>query len=216
MLYDIKGLHRAPAETTHHPFYYRTGNEGDDGCHAVNARSREVHAQYVKECRRRDAEFFGTPATAVGPFLARLRQFPDVVGLVFRTYAEASQGVHTLVENLAQAAAPAWMAHLGAANVKQAKALLKHRITEDLGVEAARSQADLLITRLGHCRRVHAGVPSRDLHTAPEAAVAGDRDDGMAAGGVHLGYGAALERHARHAFDAISVVGAPGILVGGP
>src|SRR6056297_2707509 len=81
---------------------------------------------------------------------------------------------------------------------------------------SARSQADLLITRLGHYRRVQAGVPSRDLRTAPEAAVAGDRDDGMAAGGVHLGYGAALERHDRLASDAISVVGAPGILVGGP
>ena len=67
----------------------------------VNERARKLPGEYESRARRLDFRFHGVGEEDArgGPVLAALRAWPDVVGLVFGAFGEASQ----CVEEIAQA-----------------------------------------------------------------------------------------------------------------
>jgi len=83
------------------PSRYKTGR-ASGGARAVEARARGLQGDYERKAGGADRKFCGVQQGEVGPVLAKLRSFGAVKGLVFGAWGEASQGVHELVQQLAE------------------------------------------------------------------------------------------------------------------
>jgi len=68
---------------------------------AVKARADGLELSTERDLRKRDEAWCGTAAGAVGPMLARFREFGKLRGLVFGALGEASPDVHKLIGTLA-------------------------------------------------------------------------------------------------------------------
>ena len=136
-----------------------------DGVRAVDRRAAGLTAEYLRKARQVDQQFCGTPAPppliqgtqqqqarAIGPVERRLLQFGEVQGWCFGAFGEASEGVHHLVERLAEA-------RLEIAETQpHQRGLLRSRAAEKAGLVAyvrrtlslvcVKEQARLLLGRL--------------------------------------------------------------------
>ena len=68
---------------------------------AVDKRAGQLHREYQEKARKTDRDFGGVEEGRVGPVENKLLSFPTVQGMVFGSFGEASEGVHSLVEALA-------------------------------------------------------------------------------------------------------------------
>ena len=73
---------------------------------------------YLGRAKHADKEFVGVPEGQQGPVEARLWGYGEVTGLVFGAFGEASEGVHSLVEELAEAVAAETVVVMRAASDK--------------------------------------------------------------------------------------------------
>ena len=80
-----------------------------DGVRAVDRRAAGLTADYLRKARNVDQQYCGTPAPGnqqqprvIGPVERRLLEFGEVHGWCFGAFGEASEGVHHLVERLAE------------------------------------------------------------------------------------------------------------------
>ena len=135
-----------------------------DGVRAVDRRAAGLTADYLRKAKNVDQQYCGTPAPppagpggqqqprAIGPVERRLLEFGEVQGWCFGAFGEASEGVHHLVERLAEA-------RLEIAETQpHQRGLLRSRAAEKAGLVAyvrrtlsqvcVKEQARLLLGRL--------------------------------------------------------------------
>ena len=67
----------------------------------VDKRAGQLHQEYVTKAKKTDQDHGGVEPGMVGGVQRKLQTFPQVEGLVFGNWGEASQATHQLVEALA-------------------------------------------------------------------------------------------------------------------
>ena len=67
----------------------------------MDKRAEQLDMEYRDKARATDRNFGGVERGRIGPVENKLLSFPQVQGLVFGSYGEASEPVHKLVEILA-------------------------------------------------------------------------------------------------------------------
>jgi len=150
-LLDVKTLHYAPS----------TYPASEERCRAVTLRAAAVHGEYVRKARALDARWFPDDAPDEGPVARRLRQYGAVQGLVFGSFAEASDAVDRLACYAAEVGAG--RARCDAFEPDDVRDRLLAAMRRRWGVAAARANARLLLTRLGAIGRGAGAAEDRRL-----------------------------------------------------
>ena len=97
-----------------------------------------------------DQNYGGVMPGEVGRVQRKLETFGEVRGLVFGAFGEASEGVHELIQVVAQSRLRAVGLQKGRVCDKGELGVLVGRVRKQLSVAAVRTQADCLITRMGN------------------------------------------------------------------
>ena len=119
-------------------------------CRAVAHRAREIPAEYVQKTRRLDGRSMSDPHGSPGHVEQKLASYGRIHALAFGAFGEASQDVHSLVNDLACGRAARDWPRLLCRDQDVAKALLDRSLYRSLGLEAVRSQARLKLAGLSH------------------------------------------------------------------
>ena len=67
----------------------------------MDKRAEQIHQEYVVKARKTDQQHGGAEPGDIGGVERKLLTFPQVEGIVFGNWGEASQATHQLVEALA-------------------------------------------------------------------------------------------------------------------
>ena len=67
----------------------------------VDKRAAQLHEEYVGKARNADQQHGGAQPGQIGRVEAKLLSFPEVEGIVFGNWGEASEATHKLVDALA-------------------------------------------------------------------------------------------------------------------
>jgi hypothetical protein len=121
---------------------------------AVNRRAATLAGEYSNHARDIDRVYGGVAVGVVGPVQAKLLSFPPLRGWVFGAFGEASTDVHVMVDYLAEARQKHQQLLEGRWRTERKSqeadvAQYKGQIRRGLSLEAVRSQARLLLDRLG-------------------------------------------------------------------
>ena len=149
-----------------------------------------MHGEYVAKARALDERHYGVAARQVlagapaGPVLRRLRDYPDVVGLAFGGYGEASPEVHSLCTEAVEVGAHRDWRALGCRSESEARSFLAARFRRTWGVVAARAAARLRLSRIRYVGLSRRQVEALRKQPRP-AAVGRDPADVRLGGGVH-------------------------------
>jgi hypothetical protein len=169
-LVDFKMVHLGASEYVRQRVQDRESRGG-----AVAGRERRVPRAYEMHAERLDETHHGVPAAEVeagrmppGPVLARLREYPPAVGLVFGAYGEASPAVHTLLSASVRQAAQDWRL-LGSRSEAESRGLLTAMFVRDWGITAARAAARLRLSRVHYVGMPRAQVEALMRGVAPRA-----------------------------------------------
>ena len=121
----------------------------------VNKRAEELHEEYVKKAREADQKYEGEPLNGGQGRVetnTKLLSFPIVAGLVFGNWGEASEPVHSLVEQFAtsraQLADPQSRRVGGPSAEEAVKSMAVGYIRRRLSIAAVRAQCLSLLGRL--------------------------------------------------------------------
>ena len=68
---------------------------------AVDKRAGQLHREYQEKARKTDRDFGGVEEGRLGTVESKLLSLPTVQGVVFGSFGEGSEAVHSLVEALA-------------------------------------------------------------------------------------------------------------------
>ena len=121
---------------------------------SVDRRAATLPREYTNHARDVDREYGGVPVGVVGPVQAKLLSFPPLRRWVFGAWGEASADIHLMVDYLAEARQRHQQLLEGRwRNDRKSReaevALYTGQIRRQLSLEAVRSQARLLLDRLG-------------------------------------------------------------------
>jgi hypothetical protein len=147
-----KGLEIVEVKTVSYcQSWYRGGAQG-----AAN-RARPLHSSYLRDVRELDVELglaqpvAGGPAggrnATVGPLEARYLSVAPVRAVVVGGFGEGSADLHSLIQDIGQAAGARLQARLGLA-ATAASSLACRLLRREVGALAARGHAQLLLARL--------------------------------------------------------------------
>jgi hypothetical protein len=133
-----------------------------------------------------DHEFFQTPAGQVGPMQARGLTFCETGGvpfaaLVVGAFGEWSEGLTTLVADLANMGARELQGRMGAPSQQQARNTLMWKMRQEIGMCVLRGHAKVIIER-ARMERVGNWGPTRNGEYATGSDDANDSDDAWADG----------------------------------
>ena len=117
---------------------------------AVQRRANGLTGHYMGKATGVDQNYGGVRPGEVGRVQRKLETFGEVRGLVFGAFGEVSEGVHELIQVVAQSRLRAVGLQKGRVSEKGELGVLVGRIRKQLSVAAVRTQADCLITRLGN------------------------------------------------------------------
>ena len=68
----------------------------------TDKRAQQLPTEYKRKAKKVDQEVLGVDKEVRGPVERRLEEYGDLLGLCFGAWGEASEGVHQLVQNLAE------------------------------------------------------------------------------------------------------------------
>ena len=121
---------------------------------SVDKRAATLPREYTNHARDVDREYGGVAVGVVGPVQAKLLSFPPLRRWVFGAWDEASSDIHLMVDYLAEARQKhqqllegRWRSERKTKETEVA--LYTGQIRRALSLEAVRSQARLLLDRLG-------------------------------------------------------------------
>ena len=119
----------------------------------VDKRADQLHQEYVAKARRADQDHGGVVPGVVGGVERKLLTFPQVEGLVFGNWGEASQATHQLVEALATSRAqigdPQARSRRGTTLTEEGiKSMAVGYIRRKLSITAVKAQCYSLLGRL--------------------------------------------------------------------
>ena len=117
---------------------------------AVQRRANGLTGHYMGKAIGVDQNYGGVRPGDVGRVQRKLETFGEVRGLVFGAFGEVSEGVHELIQVVAQSRLRAVGLQRGRVCEKGELGVLVGRIRKQLSVAAVKTQADCLITRLGN------------------------------------------------------------------
>ena len=115
---------------------------------AVERRAGTLTAEYRKKARDVDKEYGRVRVGEVGRVENKLSGYGQVRGLVIGAFGEASDGVHDLVQVVAQSRVKAVGIQEGRDTVKGEVGVLVGQIRRLLSVAAVRAQAECLLSRV--------------------------------------------------------------------
>ena len=119
----------------------------------VDKRAEQLHQEYVTKARKADQDHGGVVPGTIGGVERKLMTFPEVEGLVFGNWGEASQATHQLVEALATSRAqigdPQARSRRGNALTEEGiKSIAVGYIRRKLSITAVKAQCYSLLGRL--------------------------------------------------------------------
>lgn len=178
VLAELKTIRCCPSR------YPNSGRRRGD-VRAVDRRASTLAAEYAKHAAQVDTEFGNTTEGEIGPVAERLRNY-DLRGFVYGAFGEASADVHDFVRYVAEERCQRQkeMDNRGRAarfTDKAVIALLTGQVRRLLSVEGVRSQARLVLDRVGgagqgateaHRRRCFADREERRLGMERRAVLA--------------------------------------------
>ena len=129
------------------------GGLGGTNTKAVDRRAGQLQGEYLNKAREVDRVHVGVPEGQVGPVEQKLVSFGSLRGLVFGAWGEASEGVHRLVDDLAEERSKFMLGGNARSKVscpKGAKGVATGQIRRSLSIVAVKAQlqARLLLDRL--------------------------------------------------------------------
>jgi hypothetical protein len=153
---------------------------------AVGRRADALPKERIKEIIKIDHDFFQTPAGQVGPMEARALTFCDASGasfaaLVVGAFGEWSEGLATLVTDLADMGARELQGRMGAPSQRQARNTLVWKMRQEIGMCVLRGHAKVIIER-ARMERVGNWGPAHNGAYTTGADDADDSDDAWADG----------------------------------
>ena len=112
-------------------------------------RANGLTGHYMGKATGVDQNYGGVMPGEVGRVQRKLETFGEVRGLVFGAFGEVSEGVHELIQVVAQSRLRAVGLQKGRVSEKGELGVLVGRIRKQLSVVAVKTQANSLITRPG-------------------------------------------------------------------
>ncbi len=140
-LMEIKTLHFAPTCTAY------SGARRVRPVSAVKVRADGLEGATERDLAKRDRAWCGTEADAVGPMLARFREFSKLKGLVFGAAGEVSKDVDKLIGLLAYTGAETYGLAAGGTTTLAAVGALAWQLKQRLARVAHKQRAKLLLDR---------------------------------------------------------------------
>jgi hypothetical protein len=107
-----------------------------------------LQAEYRKKAKRVDQEVLGQGGEVRGPVERRLDEFGKLLGLCFGAWGEASEGVHQLVQTLAEARLKYQGLQRGRPGSDQELGFLVGQVRRRLSLVAVKAQVDCLLAKL--------------------------------------------------------------------
>ncbi len=119
---------------------------------AADRRAEAVHSEYLRRARHLDLQFHRDRRDddGLGPICQRLLTFPQVHGLVWGSFAEASADVHSLLRLVAASAAEEHWRRAGARDVAQARSTYTSMYLRRWGCAGLLEVARLRLARAQH------------------------------------------------------------------
>ena len=115
---------------------------------AVDKRASGLPADYRRKAREADRESRAASGDERGPVERKLDEFGDLLGLVIGAWGEASEGVNTLIDQLAASRLSSQERTRGKPGNKQELGLITAQIRRRLSLAAVKAQVECLLSRL--------------------------------------------------------------------
>ena len=114
----------------------------------TDKRAGGLQTEYRKKAKKVDQEILGQGGEVRGPVERRLDEFGELLGLCFGAWGEASEGVHQLVQTLAEARLKYQGLQMGRPGSDQELGLLVGQVRRHLSLAAVKAQVDCLLAKL--------------------------------------------------------------------
>ena len=114
----------------------------------TDKRAGGLQTEYRKKAKKVDQEVLGQGGEVRGPVERRLDEFGDLLGLCFGAWGEASEGVHQLVQTLAESRLKYQGLQRGRPGSDQELGLLVGQVRRRLSLVAVKAQVDCLLAKL--------------------------------------------------------------------
>ena len=114
---------------------------------AVDIRANQLPNEYRRKAEAAD-KLIGVQDGEVGPVQRRLSQFPPILGLVFGSFGEGSEGEHSLVNILAESRLRLQGLARGSEGSQQELALITGQIRRTISTAVVRANAACLLSRM--------------------------------------------------------------------
>ena len=119
---------------------------------AVDKRAGELHQEYLIKARNVDQRYGGIEPGVVGPVEAKLLSFERVQGIVFGAFAEVSEPVHRLIDQLATSRVTVAGPQKGRRGLERSnegeRAMVVGMLRRKLSVAGVKAQCSSLLGRL--------------------------------------------------------------------
>ena len=114
----------------------------------TDKRAGGLQTEYRKKAKKVDQEVLGQGGEVRGPVERRLDEFGELLGLCFGAWGEASDGVHQLVQTLAEARLKYQGLQRGRPGSDQELGFLVGQVRRRLSLVAVKAQVDCLLAKL--------------------------------------------------------------------
>ena len=115
---------------------------------AVEKRADGLPANYRRKARDADTESRAASGDPKGPVEQKLESHGDLIGLVFGAWSEGSEGVHNLIQTLAQSRLYSQQRTRGRPGDQQELGNITSQIRRRLSQVVVKAQAECLLSRL--------------------------------------------------------------------
>ena len=124
--------------------WYTPGSE----VRGTDKRAQQLPGDYRRKARRVDQDVLGVDKAVRGPAERRLEEYGDLLGLCFGAWGEASEGVHQLVQHLAESRVASLGLQRGRPAGNEELGLCVGQIGRRLSMAAIKSQVNCLLSKL--------------------------------------------------------------------
>ena len=118
------------------------------GVRGTDKRANGLPASYRRKARKVDQEVLEIDREERGPVERRLEEFGDLLGLCFGAWGEASEGVHKLVQTLAEARLKFQGLQLGRPGSEAELGMLVGQVRKELSMVAVKGKVECLLSKL--------------------------------------------------------------------
>ena len=124
--------------------WYTPGSE----VRGTDKRAQQLPGDYRRKARRVDQDVLGVDKAVRGPAERRLEEYGDLLGLCFGAWGEASEGVHQLVQHLAESRVASLGLQRGRPAGNEELGLCVGQIRRRLSMAAIKAQVNCLLSKL--------------------------------------------------------------------